>query len=192
MKDSNIQVNISSLPGDCARIFIKDPLFMFMCPIKSKRAEFIEKYFNYYLDKWNTSGELISTGSNNVVAVLRDPDKFLYKFPGKHGLSLRMNKYSYNILNHMEVVQNIINIVVPEQFSKRLLTIFTSPDVSDKEIEEIIKVCKKKAEEENFVLVYETFSKRFISEFEKEGFETGYSRQFLNTQFFETVMTYNI
>lgn len=192
MDNSNSKVNISSFHGDSARLFIKDPLFMFMCPIKSKRAEFIEKYFNYYLDKWNASGELISTGNKNVVAVLRNPDSFVYKFPGKHGISLRMNKYSYNILNHMEVVQNIVNIVVPEQFGKRLLTIFTTPDVSEKEIEEIIKICKKKAEEENFVLVYETFSKRFINEFESEGFETGYSRQFLNTQFFETVMTYNV
>lgn len=192
MENSNTKVNISSLPGDCACLFIKDPLFMFMCPIKSKRAEFIEKYFNYYIEKWNATGELISTDSKNVVAVLRNPDNFLYKFPGKHGLSLKMNKYSYNILNHMEVVQNIINIVVPEQFSKRLLTVFTSPDASEKEIGEIIKICKQKAEKENFVLVYETFSKRFINEFESEGFETGYSRQFLNTQFFETVMTYNI
>ena len=38
-----------------------------------------------------------------------------------------LNKYSYNILNHMEVVQNIINIVVPEQFGKRLLTIYSTP-----------------------------------------------------------------
>ncbi len=192
MENSKAQVNISSLPGENARIFIKDPLFMFMCPIKSKRAEFIEKYFKYYLEKWSVTGELINTGSKNVVAVLRNPDNFVYKFPGKHGLSLRMNKYSYNILNHMEVVQNIINIVVPEQFGKRLLTIYSTPDVSEKEIEDIIKICKDRAEKENFVLVYETFSKRFINTFESEGFETGYSRQFLNTQFFETVMTYNI
>ncbi len=192
MENSNSQFNISSLPGEIARFFIKDPLFMFMCPIKSKRAEFIEKFFKYYIERWSASGELINTGSKNVVAVLRNPDNFVYKFPGKHGLSLRMNKYSYNILNHMEVVQNIINIVVPEQFGKRLLTIFSSPEVSEKEIDEIIKICKAKAKEENFVLVYETFSKRFIDKFESEGFETGYSRQFLNTQFFETVMTYNI
>lgn len=192
MENSKAQVNISSLSGESARIFIKDPLFMFMCPIKSKRAEFIEKYFKYYLEKWSVTGELINTGSKNVVAVLRNPDNFVYKFPGKHGLSLRMNKYSYNILNHMEVVQNIINIVVPEQFGKRLLTIYSTPNVSEKEIEDIIKICKDRAEKENFVLVYETFSKRFINTFESEGFETGYSRQFLNTQFFETVMTYNI
>lgn len=103
-----------------------------------------------------------------------------------------MNKYSHNILNHMEVVQNIIDIVVPEQLSKRLLTIYSAPEVPESEIERIIQESKKKAKEENFVLVYETFSKRFIETFEKAGFETGYSRQFLNTQFFQTVMTYNI
>ncbi len=192
MEKSNSQFNISSLPGEYARLFIKDPLFMFLCPVKANRADFIIKYFNYYLPRWNSAGEFIETGSKNIAATLTDPNLFIYKFPGKHGFSLKMNRYSYNILNHMEVVQNIINIVVPEQLNKRLLTIYSAPEVPEKEIENIIEYCKKKAEEENFVLVYETFSKRFIEKFEKSGFETGYSRQFLNTQFFQTVMTYNI
>ena len=192
MEKSNTKPNISSLPGDYARLFIKDPLFMFLCPVKSKRAEFIEKYFNYYLEKWYNAGELIETGSKNIAAVLTDPDDFVYKFPGKHGFSLKMNRFSYNILNHMEVVQNIVNIVVPEQLNKRLLTIYAAPEVSEKDIERIIAICEAKAKSENFVLIYETFSKRFINKFEQAGFETGYSRQFLNTQFFQTVMTYNI
>lgn len=192
MEKNKAKLNISSLSGDYARFFIKDPLFMFLCPVKSKRADFIEKYFNYYLFKWNTAGELITTDSKNIAVALTDPDKFVFKFPGKHGFSLKINKYSYNILNHMEVVQNVVNIVVPEQLNKRLLTIFSAPEVSENEIETIINDCKRRAEEENFVLVYETFSKRFIEKFENAGFETGYSRQFLNTQFFQTVMTYNI
>ena len=75
---------------------------------------------------------------------------------------------------------------------KRLLTIYASPDATAKELEEIISVSMKRAKEEGFVLVYETFSKRFIPGFEENGFVTGYARQFLNTQFFQTVMTYNI
>lgn len=29
-----------------------DPLFMLFCPRKEKRADFADKYFNYYLEKW--------------------------------------------------------------------------------------------------------------------------------------------
>lgn len=192
MEKNDSQLNISSLPGEYARLFIKDPLFMFLCPAKANRADFITKYFNYYLAKWDSAGELIKTNSKSITATLTDPDAFLYKFPGKHGFSLKMNKYSYNILNHMEVVQNIINIVVPEQLNKRLITIYSAPEVPEEEVENIIEFAKQKAKNENFVLVYETFSKRFIEKFENAGFETGYSRQFLNTQFFQTVMTYNI
>lgn len=192
MENNKIQLNLSALPGEYARLFIKDPLFMFLCPVKANRADFIIKYFQYYLEKWDSRGELIKTSSKNIAATLTDPNAFPYKFPGKHGFSLKMNKYSHNILNHMEVVQNIIDIVVPEQLSKRLLTIYSAPEVPESEIERIIQESKEKAKEENFVLVYETFSRRFIETFEKAGFETGYSRQFLNTQFFQTVMTYNI
>lgn len=192
MEKNSAKPNISLLPGEWARFFIKDPLFMFLCPIKAKRAEFIEKYFRYYLEKWSREGALIDKGSKNIAAVLTNPEDFVYKFPGKNGLSLKMNRFSPNILNHMEVVQNIIDIVVPAQLNKRLLTIYAAPEVDEQSIDRIIDFCKQKAKEENFVLVYETFSKRFVKKFEEKGFETGYSRQFLNTQFFQTVMTYNI
>lgn len=192
MKKESKQLNVASLAGDYARLYIKDPLFMFFCPDKSKRSDFIEKYFLYYIDKWNAAGEFIPSNSKSITATLRDPDDFQFKFSGKRSFALKYNKFSYNVLNHMEIVQNIINIVVPEQMKKKVLTIYSAPEVSAEDVTKIIEICKSKAEKENFVLVYETFSKRFLELFEKSGFETGYSRQFMNTQFFQTVMTYNI
>lgn len=192
MKNNSKEFNTAALAADYARLFIKDPLFMFFCPDKSKRADFIEKYFLYYIEKWASAGEYIPSGSKNIAAVLTDPDKFQFRFSGRKSFGMKYNKYSYNIFNHMEVVQNIVNIVVPEQMKKRVLTIYAAPEVCADDINTIIDLCKSKAEQENFVLVYETFTKRFIELFENKGFETGYSRQFMNTQFFQTVMTYNI
>lgn len=182
--------NIKAFSRDYSRIFVKDPLFMFFCPQKSNRSRFIEKYFLYNLPKWEQNGELININSKNVVGTLIDTNNFESKISGIK--SLRYGRYSSNIESHMDVVENIVNIVVPLQMKKRLLNIFAGPEVTANEINEIIEICKKKADEENFVLIYETFSRRFIPLFEENGFETGYGRQYLNTQFFQTVMTYNI
>lgn len=182
--------NIKAFSRDYSRIFVKDPLFMFFCPQKSNRSRFIEKYFLYNLPKWEQNGELININSKNVVGTLIDADNFENKVSAIK--SLRYGKYSSNIESHMDVVENIVNIVVPLQMKKRLLNIFAGPEVTADEINKIIEICKKKADEENFVLIYETFSRRFIPLFEENGFETGYGRQYLNTQFFQTVMTYNI
>lgn len=184
--------NIKAFSRDCSKIFVKDPLFMFFCPQKSNRSQFIEKYFLYHLPKWEQNGELINISSKNAIGALVDTDNFERKFSGKNSFSLKYGKYSANILLHREVVENIVNIVVPSQMKKRVLTIFAGPEVTAEEITQIIDICKKKAKEDNFVLIYETFSKRFIPLFEESGFETGYGRQYLNTQFFQTVMTYNI
>ena len=35
MENNKIQLNLSALPGEYARLFIKDPLFMFLCPVKA-------------------------------------------------------------------------------------------------------------------------------------------------------------
>lgn len=182
--------NIKAFSRAYSRIFVKDPLFMFLCPQKSNRSQFIEKYFQYNLTKWEQNGELININSKNVVGTLIDADNLENKASGLKGL--RYGRYSSNIQVHKDVVENIVNIVVPLQMKKRLLNIFAGPEVTAEEINEIIRICKKKADEENFVLIYETFSKRFIPLFEENGFEIGYGRQYLNTQFFQTVMTYNI
>lgn len=186
------KLNSAALAGKFAKSFIKEPLFMFFCPLKAKREDFIEKYFAYYLYKWQDKNALMLSESQNIIAVLENPNDFKFRFSGKKSFPLIRNRFSFNIFNHQEIVQDIINIVVPEHMEKRLLTLYASPEVTVKELDEIISASMKKAKDEGFVLVYETFSKRFISTFEEKGFETGYARQFLNTQFFQTVMTYNI
>lgn len=191
-KSSSEKLNIPLLANEFSEKFIKDPLFMFICPLKTKREDFIKKYFLYYLKQWDTGSEVIISESKKCIATLINPDDFKYSFWGKNSLPLKMSKYSGNILNHQEIVQDIINIVVPENMNKRLLTIYASFDATADDINGIIESCKKRAESESFVLVYETLSKRFIPLFEGAGFETGYARQFMNTQFFQTVMTFNI
>ena len=48
------------------------------------------------------------------------------------------------------------------------------------------------ADEKQFVLVYDTFSRRLVDALKNQGFSTGYQRNFLDTHFIQTLMTYNI
>lgn len=192
MKNNAQQLNAQALANDYSRLFIKDPLFMFFCPDKSERASFIQKYFLYYIDRWRTDGAFVSSKNKSIAASLADPDNFRFRFSGRKSFAMKFSRYSCNVLNHMEIVQSITNIVAPVQMKKKVLSVYAAPEVCEDDIIKIIERFKKEAENENYVLVYETLSKRFTQIFEECGFETSYARQFMNTQFFQTVMTYNI
>jgi len=187
-KNNDLNILLSKLNP----LMIKDPLFMLFCPQKQKRADFINKYFIYYLEKWQKGGELLYSSSKCTAVSLINPDNYTYKFSGAHSLALKYNKNSFHILMHREIVEGIVSVVVPERMEKRIMNIYGSPDENLNEIMELTEECMKQAKENHFVLVYETLSKKLVPEFEKLGFEIGYARQFMNTQFFQTVMTYNV
>ncbi len=175
-----------------SRILLKDPYFMFLCPDFGDRAKFINKYFSYYINIWQAGGEMILSKSKNAVATLIDSTEYKYSFKGKNGLSLKLSKYSGNILTHRETVQKISEIILPSEAKRRVMTIYAAPQAEKADIAELIAACKAKAEKENFAILYETLSRRLVPEFEERDFETVYAKQFIGTQYFQTVMAYNI
>ncbi len=175
-----------------SRILLKDPYFMFLCPDFGNRAKFINKYFSYYISIWQAGGEMILSKSKNAVATLIDSTEYKYGFKGKNGLSLKLSKYSRNILTHRETVQKISEIILPSGAKRRVMTIYAAPQADKADIAELISECKIRAKKENFAVLYETLSRRLVPEFEKNGFETVYTKQFIGTQYFQTVMAYNI
>lgn len=168
-----------------------DPLFMLFCPQKAKRSDFADKYFTYYLEKWAEKKQLFISESRKTAVTLIDPADYRYKFSGKNSLPLKLSGNSYSVFVHRKAVESIVSIVVPVQKNKRILTIYGNPAENFDEIIGLVKQCMKKAEDEGFVLVYETLSKKLVTAMEQMGFEIGYAKQFMNTQFFQTVMTYN-
>lgn len=175
-----------------SRILLKDPYFMFLCPDLDNRAKFISKYFSYYINIWQANGEMILSSSKNAAATLIDSEEYKYNFKGKNGLSLKLSKYSRNILIHRETVQRISEIILPEQTKRRVMTIYAAPQAEKADIAELIAKCKAKAKKEGFAVLYETLSRRLVPEFEKSGFKTVYTKKFIGTQYFQTVMAYNI
>ncbi len=190
MKDNPENMKLRLLAANLPPIMVKDPMFMFYCPLKINRDSFINKYFRYFLPKWIARDELLSSESGKTAATLINPDTYPHKFSGQHGFSMMRDKNSSHILLHRRVITDIIDVILPERMQKKVLTMYADPENSD-EIAQLIDEAKKKAEEENFVVVYETLSKTLLPIFERKGFEIAYERQFMNTQFFQTVMVYN-
>lgn len=183
---------LTALQENLNHYMLTDPLFMLFCPQKEKRSDFANKYFSYYLEKWAGKNQLFISESRKTAVTLIDPNDFKYKFSGKGAFSLKFSNNSYSIFAHQESVENIVNIVVPVQMNKKILTIYGNPAENLNEITELVKQCITIAEKEGFVLVYETLSKKLIHVMEEQGFEIGYAKQFMNTQFFQTMMTYNV
>lgn len=168
------------------------PLMMFYCPEKSKREKFINDYLDYYLCSWVKYGEAYLDDDGKVLASLVSTGAFEYKFSGKHAVKMKLNKNSYRIFIHRESVENITSIIVPENIEARVLNIYGFYNESRNEAESLVDEIMTHARERGFALVYETFSRRFIPFMQGKGFEIAYQKQFLDTQFVQTVMTYNI
>jgi len=170
---------------------LTDPLFMLLCPQKTKRADFSNKYFSYYLEKWQKNGCLLTSESQKTAVTLIKTADFKYKLSGKNALPLKLSGNAGNIFIHQESVQGITDLIIPAQMKKRILTVYGSPSENLDEILALAEQCMQKAKEEGFILVYETLSRKLVPLFEQKGFEINYAKQFMNTQFFQTVMTYN-
>lgn len=171
---------------------IAHPLFMFYCPEKSKREKYINKFLDYYLFSWAKYGECYVSLDRKAVVSLVSVAAFEYKFSGKNSFGLKLDKNAYRIKMHRESVEAITDVVVPQRNDTRVMTIYASPAQSMNEIKELVEEIQAHAKEKGFALVYETFSRKLVDFMTQQGFETSYQKQFLNTQFVQTVMVYNV
>lgn len=171
---------------------IKEPLFMFFCQDITKREDFINAYLKYYLYEWSEYDTLLCHEGTKCLASLVDPDTFAYKFKGKGARGLKKFRDSSTIFAHRENLEGIIDIIIPPSRESRVLTIYGNPDVDFDAINQLVDEAIKMAQEENFILIYETFSRKLIAFMQHKGFSIASQKQFLNTQFVETVMVFNV
>lgn len=181
-----------SLEDILAPQLISHPLMMFYCPDRQERAEFIQQYLNYYLYSWAKYGELYVSEDKKTIASLVSVGAFEYKFSGKNAMKIRFNKNAGRIFVHREIVEGIAGVVVPENIETRVLTLYGTHGNKLNDATTLVEELKAHAEEKGFAIVYETFSKRLIPFMQEQGFEVAYQKQFMDTQFIQTAMTYNI
>jgi hypothetical protein len=171
---------------------IKDPQFMCFCPDQKQRKNFINSFFDYYIYEWSRYDTLLCDEMSKCLVSLVDPDTFSYKFKGKGAYAMKHKKTSSAIFVHRENLESIIDIVVPYDRQSRILNIYANPDNETSSISSLIDEAMLLSKRDGYVLVYETFSKKLIELMEEKGFTLAYQKRFLNTQFIETVMTYNL
>lgn len=172
--------------------FIKDPLFMFFCSDINKRKAFIYDYMMYYLPRFVDEETVFIDKHATAVVTLVDPNDFEYKFKGLLGQKLKKYSFSSKVFLHKENLEEICETVLPGNKQAMVLTVYSDPNGKFDSLRELIAEAVDFADRENITLIYDTFSRKYIEYMQSKDFVVAYSKPFMDTQFIETVMTYNV
>ncbi|WP_448919819.1 hypothetical protein [Eubacterium sp.] len=172
--------------------FIKDPLFMFFCSDINKRKAFIYDYMMYYLPRLVDEETVFIDKHATAVVTLVDPNDFEYKFKGLSGQKLKKYSFSSKVFLHKENLEEICETVLPGNKQAMVLTVYSDPNGKFDSLRELIAEAVDFADREDITLIYDTFSRKYIDYMQSKDFVVAYSKPFMDTQFIETVMTYNV
>ena len=160
---------------------LSHPLMMYYCPDRDKREKFITRYMEHNLPRWIQTGTVLVSDPAHAVGVLLPKNAPEYRSPSMGTLSMLSGDRSRRIQSHRNVTRNIVGVMIPREKPVQVLTLL-----------QLVSEAQDLADEKQFVLVYDTFSRRLVDALENQGFSTGYQRNFLDTHFIQTLMTYNI
>lgn len=172
--------------------FVKDPLFMFFCSDINKRKAFIYDYMMYYLPRFVDEETVFIDKHATAVVTLVDPKDFEYKFKGLSGQKLKKYSFSSKVFLHKENLEEICETVLPGNKQAMVLTVYSDPNGKFDSLRELIAEAVDFADKEDITLIYDTFSRKYIDYMQSKDFVVAYSKPFMDTQFIETVMTYNV
>lgn len=181
---------IKEISKTVAPKLLKQPAFMFYCKNTKDRQSFIEDFFYFFLNKWNKKEIVLTNESYDVIVSLVDIENYHSKDKGRGAAKLKRYKNPYaNVQYHQGNVSYLANIVAPANIKAKIMTVYATLKYSDV-VGELVDEAIKLAEENDFMIVYETFSKKAIDYMGEKGFLSAYEKQFQGTQYYETVMTY--
>ncbi len=183
---------LKSISERFGKRFIKDPLFMFFCDDINKRSGFIYDYMMYYLPRLVDDEYVFIDRHATAVATLVDPVDFEYKFKGASGQRLKKYSFSSKVFVHKENLEGICETVLPGNKQAMVLTLYSNPNDNFDALKQLIDEVLEFADREDIAIIYDTFSKRYVDYMLSKGFTVAYCKPFLDTQFIETAMTYNV
>lgn len=187
------KTQIKQISQKMSERLIKHPLFMFFCKDINKRSEFIYDYFRYYLPEWIENEMLYANDDYSVLISAINPENFDFKFKGLGAYRMKKYEFSSNVFVHRENLENICDILLPYTKPTLILIVYASYEsLQQPDFFELIREIKDYAKKNDVVLLYDTFSRKGVASMIEEGFTIAYSKQFIITQYNETVMTYNI
>jgi hypothetical protein len=165
---------------------------MYFSPDKTQRQNFIKSYLNHYIYKWSRTETLLADKQAPALVSIVDPANFNYKFRGKGARELKKFNSSENIFIHRNHIDNIVSTIIPQGRQAKVMTLYCSLEDDVSATEDLINEAMELAKSEDYALVYDTFSKRLVPLMRSLGFTVAYQKQYLATQFFETVMIFNV
>ena len=181
---------IKEISAEIAPKLISHPAFMFYCKNGSNRQKFIEDFFCYFLSKWSEKELIFTNETHDVILTLVDINEFHTKDKGIAAKKLKRYKNQYaNVQYHQGNIFYLAEIVAPAYINTKIMTVYATLKNASI-IDEMVKEAIKMSKEQDFMIVYETFSKKSNEIMAKLGFEKAYEKQFQGTQYFETIMTY--
>ena len=139
-----------------------------------------------------TPGTVLVSDPAHAVGVLLPKNAPEYRSPSMGTLSMLSGDRFRRIQSHRNVTRNIVGVMIPREKPVQVLTLFGNAAAQKQELLQLVSEAQDLADEKQFVLVYDTFSPRLGDALENQGFSTGYQRNFLDTHFIQTLMTYNI
>lgn len=169
---------------------IKYPMFMHFCPNLEDREKFVRAFLYYYIFEWSEFDTLLTDEKQTALATMIDPHSFEYKFKGKGAHALKRMKFAKSIFVHRETVKGIVHIVAPGTMNPRVLNIYAMSESDMEAVSVIVDEAIQISNENGYTLVYETFSQKLLPFMQLKGFEVSYQKQYGNTRFIETLMTY--
>lgn len=195
MKIENIDKQNKQIIKDICRNLssklLTHPLFMYYCPEKAVRRDFINAYFNYFLHDWVKNEIVLTNEENTVLVSLVNPKNYKYTFSGKGAGAMKQYKLVSNVFELQSEISEIYDVVVPQSREGRVMTVFANVGTEFNEIQELVKEAMDIAKEQNIVLLYDTFSMRLQPFMKKNGFKLVYNKNFLSTNFLHSAMVYN-
>lgn len=144
------------------------------------------------LPRWIQTGTVLVSDPAHAVGVLLPKNAPEYRSPSMGTLSMLSGDRFRRIQSHRNVTRNIVGVMIPREKPVQVLTLFGNAAAQKQELLQLASEAQDLADEKQFVLVYDTFSRRLVDALENQGFSTGYQRNFLDTHFIQTLMTYNI
>lgn len=183
---------IKSISENMSQSLLKHPLFMFFCRDIKKRKDFINDYFRYYLPEWVKDEVLFANDDCSVLLTGLNPKNFEFKYKGFNSYKMKKYEFASNVFVHRENLEMICDILLPYTKPVLVLILYSSYEMPLEEVRKLVREVREYADKNDITLMYDTFSRRYISTMLKEGFTVAYSKQFITTQYSETVMTYNV
>lgn len=162
-------------------------LMMFLCPDESKRSEFICAYLKYYINKWSEHDVMFIDEDKTALITLANPRFFSRKFSGTGAKQLKKYKSSSLVFFHRGNLAYVVRLISPRTHGTRVMNIYADPYDTEAALK-LVDEAIEHAKQNDYTLIYETFSRRLVKKMKEKGFYIAYQRQFASTNFIETAM----